>query len=556
MNFPLSLISTLSFLSPLAAQTVGGGYGPEFSLEGTVTGANIGKKFATIADVNGDGIDDLAIGVPNANSGGKQEAGYAELRSGSDGSLIYFWQGAISLQRLGREVADLGDLNGDGISEIGVSCHNPADFGQVYVYSGINGNQIATWGSYLKQSDRFGASMLNIGDIDLDGTPDILVGAPNDGLPGSSTRTGSATLISGASGIAIYRAEGSEANSEYGASMTSLGDINGDGYDDAHIGAPKAKFNNRSQAGAVYLISGVDGAELWSVGGQNFQFRFGNDIANAGDVDQDGVDDLIVGVPGDDHGRVLVYSGANGVQLFWLSSPESQADFGFSVSTAGDFNGDNIPDFLIGAPIVDRPGLANAGAAYIYSGDNGSMLWSAYGHQAESQFGSRVRYLGRASGALSYALGTSLFDLEGLAGAGRLDLYTEQPFLSANAESVSVAAGAHIHYHLDFPPYLAGYEYKVLASKSGNGPFHYGVDIPLTYDHTLQSTWDGVHPGATAGSHSGLLDEAGDATAYIIMGPGSYTHMVGITFQIAAVAMPTGGLPEFSSKAVQLEVLP
>jgi hypothetical protein len=178
-----------------------------------------------------------------------------------------------------------------------------------------------------------------------------------------------------------------------------LGDVNGDGIDDFAFGAVLAPYATQQRAGAVYLIFGknstapvanLDLADLGSngviFGGPYVGAQFGNSVASAGDINGDGINDLIIGCyfcssfNGEEAGIVyLIYgstslagmvmasfvTGSSGVRFFGATSYHR---FGFAVSGAGDFNGDGIDDFLMGDPACTPPNPRNAGKVYVIFG--------------------------------------------------------------------------------------------------------------------------------------------------------------------------------------------
>ena len=136
----------------------------------------------------------------------------------------------------------------------------------------------------------------------------------------------------------------------FGLSVSGAGDLNGDGLSDLLVGAPYASPGGIPEAGVVFAFSGADGSVLLAIPGLSFGEGFGRSVAPAGDVDGDAVPDLIAGAAyASSKGRASVHSGASGALLLSFLG-KKRSDFGWSVAGAGDVNGDGRGDFLVGAP--------------------------------------------------------------------------------------------------------------------------------------------------------------------------------------------------------------
>lgn len=150
---------------------------------------------------------------------------------------------------------------------------------------------------------------------------------------------------------------------DMGRSVAGAGDVNRDGYDDLIVGAPSASPGGMYAAGSCFVYSGKDGNLLWQFDGPAARTRLGTSVSGAGDVDDDGYPDVIVGLPPKAH----VYSGSDGSQLWELSILQG-GSLGWSVSGAGDANGDGNDDVIVGAPSVRVGADEDAGSAIVYSG--------------------------------------------------------------------------------------------------------------------------------------------------------------------------------------------
>ena len=162
------------------------------------------------------------------------------------------------------------------------------------------------------------------------------------------------------------------------------------------MGERLADPGGRLGAGSAYVYSGADGALLYQRDGGAVDDNFGTSVSTAGDVNGDGKADFIVGAyhadPGGTNlaGSAYIYSGADGSILYQKDGGLPGVIFGYSVATAGDVNGDGKADFIVGAFWANPGGRADAGSAYVYSGADGSILYQKDGEAVGDQFGISV----------------------------------------------------------------------------------------------------------------------------------------------------------------------
>ncbi|MBG1269620.1 beta strand repeat-containing protein [Nostoc sp. WHI] len=382
-----------------------------FSINGSGTDA-LGTSVSSAGDINGDGIDDLIIGASSAISGAGQSYvvfgstnGFNSALNVSDlnGSNGFTLNGSAE-DSSGGSVSNAGDVNGDGIDDLIIGASNAiSGAGQSYVVfgsssglsasldlssldgsngfiiNGINGRNANGF------SDSSGRSVSNAGDVNNDGIDDLIIGASSAAsgagqsyvVFGSSDLTASLDLssLNGSNGFTINGSAGDSS----GNSVSSAGDVNNDDIDDLIIGAvgrgrSYVVFGNASSNASLDL-STLNGSNGFAING-NGTDSLGFSVSAAGDVNGDSIDDLIIGAPGSGQSYVvfgsassfsatLEVSSLDGSNGFAINGIVNDTDFsGFSVSAAGDVNGDDIADLIIGAPFA----LSIAGQSYVVFG--------------------------------------------------------------------------------------------------------------------------------------------------------------------------------------------
>jgi hypothetical protein len=182
--------------------------------------------------------------------------------------------------------------------------------------------------------------------------------------------------------VVIREWDGESPNDQFGWIARNIGDVDQDGVADVATSAPTRAAGGKS-AGAVYAYSTGTGKLLWSADGHPGD-QLGLGIEAAGDVDKDGVPDVIASAPGGD--KAYLYSGRSGKVLRTLDAPQKGEAFGRHVSDVGDQNGDGYADVIVGAPLNDAGG-EDVGRAYVYSGKDGTILLTLTGEQPGDQFG-------------------------------------------------------------------------------------------------------------------------------------------------------------------------
>ncbi|MCF0073621.1 FG-GAP-like repeat-containing protein [Dyadobacter sp. CY261] len=383
---------------------------------------SFGRSVANAGDVNGDGFSDIIVGAYEHNSG-QANSGAAYIYYGSlqgiNLNMVTKIENVVGSGGLGFSVAGAGDVNGDGFDDVIIGdmsyfvSWNPQKGlveGAALIYYGSNQGLITNTPSILKNSQTqssFGWTVSSAGDVNGDGYDDVLVGDPNYD---KQFDEGAAYVYYGSgqgiNTVAAITLEGDQQSEQFGGAVSNAGDVNGDGFDDILVGAGFYS-NNQSYSVAAFIFygsgSGVSNnptiienklPDTWN----------GYSVSGAGDLNGDGFNDIAVGIPDNqagDGGTFIYYGSSAGINInssktiLKIGQPSY---FGNSVSEAGDFNGDGYGDLLIGAVQYSQIGTA----AFIYLGSaNGvnSQTPITFGNNiANSNMGESVAYAGDVNG--------------------------------------------------------------------------------------------------------------------------------------------------------------
>jgi Ca2+-binding RTX toxin-like protein len=396
-----------------------------FTIKGDATGDQAAISVSSAGDFNGDGIDDFLVGAQFNDDGGTDSGSAYVIFGNANGlgdvdlSALSPDQGielknVVGPDHAGASVSSAGDINGDGFADLIVGAPfsdvgpNGGNGGAAYVILGsadtadINLTNATTTNTFIVRGaaggDLAGTSVSSAGDINGDGFDDYIIGARLDGDGG--TRAGKSYVLFGkAEGLSSidlntlsstdgFSIQGAAAEAQSGTSVSSAGDINGDGFADIIVGSPLAKEGSTSNVGAAFVLFGkatgfanIDLASLSSTDGFTIHGDASGDLAgtsaaSAGDVNGDRFTDMIVGAPSNDAGgngagaAYVLFGKAGGFGDVDLTSLSASDGFkiqgaaasdaaGTSVSSAGDVNGDGFNDVIIGTPgNGDGPGKA------------------------------------------------------------------------------------------------------------------------------------------------------------------------------------------------------
>ncbi len=388
-----------------------------FQRNGTNASDQLGFAVAGGGDLNGDGFSDFFISIPGADMGGSgnsaflEDAGSIEVFSGADGTLLYQIDGLNGTDRLGGSLGfTTGDVDGGGTEDFIVGApdadvNGMADAGAAYVYSGEDGHILyQIQGS--ASDDRLGGSVGILDDITGDGQDEFVVGVPGKDIGGTGSSAalqdaGAVYVYSGADGSPLYTINGTGAGDRLGGSVGFEGEVSGgDEEENFIVGAPGTDVDGMADAGAAYVYSGSDGQLIYQIKGTSAGDRLGGSVGFVGDVDGSNEEDFMVGAPYKDvtaagtaatlidAGAAYVYSGGNGSLLYEITGTGSGDRLGGTVGASSDINGDDRDDFYAGAPDADPNGLVDAGTVTVYSGRDGRLLFRADGSSAGDHLGS------------------------------------------------------------------------------------------------------------------------------------------------------------------------
>ncbi len=403
--------------------------------EGDSFGANL-----ACADFNDDGWDDLAIGAPNENLGGKDNAGAVHIVFGTPfglhASLIE--DQLLHLDNFGVESASAGDalgsslaaadFDGDGYADLAIGApawdEDEHNAGAVAIVYGTPSGLSSSGTDFFHQDspgvvdsvgsrDRYGEVLVS-GDFDDDGYADLAIGIPLDNFDDDHGNSGKVHIMYGtgsglsASGDQRFQPGTKWKNGLFGAALAS-GDFDDDGIDDLAVGAPGQWVSGQEQAGAVYVLRGsgtgitLTGDQTWSQAGsivgvpEDFD-RFGQALAS-GDFDDDGIADLAIGAPGEEVGDER-HAGMVNVLLGTPSGLSSTGNTGWHQDTpglagtamagdtfgrtlsVGDYDNDGNFDLAVGVPGDVMSGHAAAGTVHVLQGtwsvfdDDNDIRWS------------------------------------------------------------------------------------------------------------------------------------------------------------------------------------
>jgi hypothetical protein len=527
----------------------------------------MGYSVATAGDVNSDGYSDVIVGAPYFDNPQTDEGAafvYHGSATGINTAAAAIVESNQANAQMGISVATAGDVNGDGYSDVIVGArfydNVQPDEGAAFIYhgsaSGISTTATAMLGSNQANAE-MGISVASAGDVNGDGYSDVIVGA--DAFDNVQTNEGAAFVYHGsASGIVTTVAamvESNQANAVMGFSVSSAGDVNGDGYSDVIVGA-ELYDNGQTDEGAAFVYhgsaTGINTTAAAMVESNQITAFMGVSVASAGDINGDGYSDVIVGARQYDDGEIdegaaFIYygsvSGMNTTTTTILETNQSSAIIA-SVASAGDVNGDGYSDVIIGSSGFDN-GETNEGAAFVYHGSPDGLSATFVNtpddcNQAFAEFGCSVASAGdvNADGFSDVIIGAYKYDDAGNIDEGRAFVYYGSAIgLSATPNSTpddanqpgayfgwSVASAGDINGDGYGDVIIGAYQYDDGGNTDEGRAFIYrGSASGLSLTPDINPPDDADQPTAWFGfSVAGAGDVNGDGYGDVIIGAHNY----------------------------------
>lgn len=346
---------------------------PDYEIYGSISGAtneNFGYSVSGAGDVNNDGYDDIIVGAPNYGlATGRVYIFFGSASVDTSADLILT---GTSGSFFGNSVSGAGDINNDGFDDVitGASQYN-SNTGRAFIFLGgspMNATIDLTM-TGIGTGNLLGTSVSKAGDVNNDNFDDFIVGSP-----GNSSSNGRANIYFGSAVLnnsADVIVTGQASFGYFGTSVSNAGDVNNDGFDDVVVGA----YGLNSSSGRIYIYFG--GAVMNNVSDRDISGNSGNEfgycVSDAGDVNNDGYDDFVASAPSSSAGDIYIFYGGTTIDSIpdvQYSGENTGDKYGYSVSSAGDMNNDTLSDLISGAYGFN----VFAGNVYIYIQSNVALI--------------------------------------------------------------------------------------------------------------------------------------------------------------------------------------
>jgi hypothetical protein len=332
--------------------------------------AEIGSAVA-IADLDGDGLSEIIVGAPAG-------VGRVYVFEGSSGDLRLAHTLSPPLRHdvsgYGASLA-VADLDGDGRRDLAIGAPRGAE-GAAYTHLwGADGPGPAmrlTQGRDVDDATEFGSRVVSLGDVNGDGLDDVLIAASGGLVPVAHLYLGRRGVAMDEAALVLSTGDGREGHG-YGASATRGGDMDGDGRAEVIVGA-----DTMSRGGAILVYWSTVYPERFGspslVQSTRADEHFGSSVLGVADLDTDGLFDLLVGASGSASGAGAVHVVGSAdltsiVETITPATPQAGASFGAELASAGDLDGDGLTDIVVSAPGWD----GGAGRVFVYLRAEGEL---------------------------------------------------------------------------------------------------------------------------------------------------------------------------------------
>ncbi|HMS18164.1 MAG TPA: FG-GAP repeat protein, partial [Planctomycetota bacterium] len=384
------------FISLCLLASLVGGQVPVFLQYGAATGTELGRNLLALDDLDGDGVPEWAAASPHGEGLAGFYCGFVEVRSGRTGGLLWRIEGDVQNGRLGTALG-LADVTGDGLPEILIGQpkrDGPAGHraGRVLVVSQVSGTLLYAVDGPVPYGE-FGHRVIGLDDRNNDGRAEFAASSPWAKIPGVGPAAGRVDILDGASGLTAAALQGTQKFSLFGAALSALPDQSGDGLMELLIGSPRFDLPGLEDAGRLEIETGT-GFTWAERNGEAAGELYGSDAIWPGDLDGDGIADLVVSAPmapgtaGLRAGRIQALSGPLYDTVIWnREGSEANAAFGTRLEPLDDQNTNQFPDFLVHSPLRNGNALTNSGSVQLIEGQTGTTIWDIEGSQPGGRLG-------------------------------------------------------------------------------------------------------------------------------------------------------------------------